>query len=295
IPAIWEFERDKVNLLKELGKGAFGMVYLGEAHGIIHGESKTKVAVKTVNEKATFLQRQEFLNEACIMTQFDCNHVVRLLGIVSQGIPPLVIMELMACGDLKNYLRSLREDADSADYPNPNRPSDIHFHKMAAEIADGMLYLGDKKFVHRDLAARNCMVNEDLTIFGMTRDVYTSDYYRKGGKGMLPIRWMPPESIRDGVYTSASDVWSYGIVLWEVATLAEQPYPGKSNEDVARYILDGGSIQRPPFCSDKLYHIMAKCTRFQAKMRPKFRTIIDLLLPDLPDTFQDVSYYHSEE
>ncbi|NXI48635.1 IGF1R factor, partial [Rynchops niger] len=108
--------------------------------------------------------------------------------------------------------------------------------QMAGEIADGMAYLNANKFVHRDLAARNCMVSEDFTVkigdFGMTRDIYETDYYRKGGKGLLPVRWMSPEALKDGIFNTQSDVWSFGVVLWEIATLAEQPYQGMSNEQV---------------------------------------------------------------
>lgn len=185
-------------------------------------------AIKTVNENATDKERLSFLNEASVMKQFDTHHVVRLLGVVSRGQPTLVIMELMSNGDLKGYLRSHRPEYENGTDPPPQPPTLRRILQMAIEIADGMAYLAAKKFVHRDLAARNCMVADDLTVkigdFGMTRDIYETDYYRKGTKGLLPVRWMSPESLKDGVFTSSSDVFSYGVVLWEMATLASQPY-----------------------------------------------------------------------
>ncbi|XP_037837848.1 insulin receptor a isoform X2 [Kryptolebias marmoratus] len=257
----WEVPREKINILRELGQGSFGMVYEGIAKDIIKGEGETRVAVKTVNESATLRERIEFLNEASVMKAFSCHHVVRLLGVVSKGQPTLVVMELMTHGDLKSYLRSLRPDAEN----NPGRPPPTlkEMVQMAAEIADGIAYLNAKKFVHRDLAARNCMVAHDLTVkigdFGMTRDIYETDYYRKGGKGLLPVRWMAPESLKDGVFTAHSDCWSFGVVLWEISTLAEQPYQGLSNEQVLKFVMDGGFLDRPDNCADRLLKLKLVC------------------------------------
>ncbi|KAF6081488.1 insulin receptor [Phyllostomus discolor] len=206
-------------------------------------------------------------------------------------------MELMAHGDLKSYLRSLRPEAEN----NPGRPPPtLHeMIQMAAEIADGMAYLNAKKFVHRDLAARNCMVAHDFTVkigdFGMTRDIYETDYYRKGGKGLLPVRWMSPESLKDGVFTTSSDMWSFGVVLWEITSLAEQPYQGLSNEQVLKFVMDGGHLDQPDNCPDRLSELMRMCWQFNPKMRPTFLEIVDLLKDDLHPTFPEVSFFHSEE
>lgn len=228
----WEVARDKVKQMHELGQGSFGMVYEGIIRDLKIEGGETRCAIKTVNENATDKERISFLNEASVMKQFDTAFVVRLLGVVSQSQPTMVIMELMINGDLKGYLRSHRPEYDNGSGTPPTPPTLRQILQMAAEIADGMSYLSAKKFVHRDLAARNCMVSEDMVVkigdFGMTRDIYETDYYRKGTKGLLPVRWMSPESLKDGVFTSSSDVFSYGVVLWEISTLASQPYQVKS-------------------------------------------------------------------
>ncbi|KAK3733280.1 hypothetical protein QZH41_011125 [Actinostola sp. cb2023] len=311
----WEVPRDKIKLIRELGQGSFGMVYEGEAIDIVKGQSRCRVAVKTVSENASVKDRIEFLHEASIMKAFHCYHVVELMGVVSDGQPTLVIMELMHNGDLKNHLRSRRPGEVGALPP----PTLGEMLQMAGEIADGMAYLGSRKFVHRDLAARNCMVNENLTVkigdFGMTRDIYETDYYRKGGKGqfpgvkinfsvcrlmssfpvvcvgLLPVRWMAPESLKDGVFTSPSDVWSYGVVLWEMVTLASQPYPGKSNEEVLKFVVDGGVNEKPPEAPKELFELMSLCWQFKPKTRPTFVSIINMIEDRLSEGFKKMSFY----
>lgn len=190
-PDEWEIPREKIIQLTELGQGSFGMVYEGILMQSDQENDRIRCAIKSVNENATDRERINFLKEASVMKAFDTHHVVHLLGVVSRGQPVLVVMELMALGDLKGYLRSHRPESGN-DIIQP--PSLHRILQMAIEIADGMAYLSAKKFVHRDLAARNCMVAEDLTVkigdFGMTRDIYETDYYRKGTKGLLPVRWM---------------------------------------------------------------------------------------------------------
>ncbi|KAH8369355.1 hypothetical protein KR009_008841, partial [Drosophila setifemur] len=309
IPDDWEVLRENIIQLAPLGQGSFGMVYEGILKSYAGGGVDRECAIKTVNENATDRERTNFLSEASVMKEFDTYHVVRLLGVCSRGQPALVVMELMKKGDLKSYLRAHRpEERDEAMEAylqrigvtgNVQPPTYGRIYQMAIEIADGMAYLAAKKFVHRDLAARNCMVADDLTVkigdFGMTRDVYETDYYRKGTKGLLPVRWMPPESLRDGVYSSASDVFSFGVVLWEMATLAAQPYQGLSNEQVLRYVIDGGVMERPENCPEVLHALMQRCWHHRSSARPSFLDIIAYLEQQCPESlFKDVSFYHSE-
>lgn len=314
VPDDWEVPRERIIQLGPLGQGSFGMVYEGILKAQNTGED-IPCAIKTVNENATDRERTNFLSEASVMKEFDTYHVVRLLGVCSCGQPALVVMELMKKGDLKSYLRAHRPDEREdvlAVYQQRiglttgtgtiagavQPPPYSRIFQMAIEIADGMAYLAAKKFVHRDLAARNCMVAEDLTVkigdFGMTRDIYETDYYRKGTKGLLPVRWMPPESLRDGVYASSSDVFSYGVVLWEMATLASQPYQGLSNEQVLRYVIDGGIMERPDNCPEVLHKLMHRCWHHRPSARPSFLDIIAYLEGLAHPHFKEVAFYYTD-
>lgn len=167
--------------------------------------------------------------------------------------------------------------------------------RMAAQIADGMAFLAFNKFIHRDLAARNCMVANDMTVkigdFGMSRQINT-DYYRKGNKGDMPIRWMAPESLSEGIFTSQSDVWSYGVVLWEMMTLGEQPYKGKNNNEVMAHVLDGNILNLPIFCPDVLAGICRQCWNWTTSQRPKFLKIVETLDVYLDEDFRSVYFFY---
>ncbi|CAD5122534.1 DgyrCDS10951 [Dimorphilus gyrociliatus] len=294
VPDEWEVENEKIKIGDPIGEGAFGKVYKGTVRGLKDDQPDViePCAVKSLSDSATPRDKIEFLNEASVMKGLHCEHVVRLLGVMSKtGSNPLVLMELMINGDLKSYLRKHRPDEDSQLEP----PSLGQIMQWAGEIADGMAYLAGHKFVHRDLAARNCMVSEDKTVkvgdFGMTRDIYETDYYRKGNKGILPVRWMAPESLKDGKFTSQSDVFSFGVVLWEMATLAEQPYQGLSNDDVLQFVKAGNCMQMPENCPIDLYTMMTNCWQFKPRDRPTFTDLIEHLQPNLNEKFKRVSYY----
>ncbi|KAK1133274.1 hypothetical protein K0M31_011090 [Melipona bicolor] len=281
----WEVPRESVEILEELGLGNFGMVYRGVY------DKNTPVAIKTISKTASPREKNEFLNEASVMKNFSTFHIIKLIGVVSIENPPFVIMELMENGDLKTYLRRIRD--------THLVPDACRIMRMAAEIADGMAYLESKKYVHRDLAARNCMVSKDLVCkigdFGMARDVYETDYYKIGRKGLLPIRWMAPENLSDGVFTSDSDVWSFGVVLYEILTLAEIPYQGFSNEEVLSHVLHKGTLNIPRNCPENIQKIMEKCFKWRPSDRPTFMEVVSELEPFLGQDFYEKSFYHSTE
>ncbi|XP_053919711.1 proto-oncogene tyrosine-protein kinase ROS isoform X1 [Cuculus canorus] len=283
IESLPAFPRDKLNLHKLLGSGAFGEVYEGTAVDILaDGSGETKVAVKTLKKGATDHEKSEFLKEAHLMSKFNHPHILKLLGVCLLNEPQYLILELMEGGDLLSYLRGARKQKLQSPLLTVADLLDI-----CLDICKGCVYLEKMHFIHRDLAARNCLVSEKeyesstrvvkIGDFGLARDVYKNDYYRKKGEGLLPIRWMAPESLIDGVFTNRSDVWAFGVLVWEILTLGEQPYPGFSNTEVLHHVRSGGRLESPNNCSDDLCDLMTRCWAPEPHNRPTFSYIHDKL------------------
>ncbi|OPL33152.1 hepatocyte receptor growth factor, partial [Mytilus galloprovincialis] len=185
-----------------------------------------------------------------IMKDFEHPNVLSLIGIsVAPGEFPLVIIPFVTNGDLLSYIRS-----------DDNKPTVKDLVKFGLDIARGMEYLGSIKFVHRDLAARNCMVDEDLKVkvadFGLARDIYTKNYYSSDNKKMLPVKWMAPESLENGTYGTQSDVWSFGVVMWELITRGSAPYCDVNNWDMHKYLQSGRRLKRTDFCPPPLHSVV---------------------------------------
>ncbi|XP_035214785.1 insulin receptor-like [Stegodyphus dumicola] len=288
----WEIPRDHIVINRKLGEGAFGTVFGGEAY--VPNEGWKAVAVKTLKTGAKVEEKLDFLSEAEVMKQFDHINVVKLIGVCTMGEPVYTVMEFMLYGDLKTYLLSRRNLVSEADRGNSDEVSDRRLTNMALDIARGLSYLANLKYVHRDLACRNCLVNMHRSVkiadFGMCRPMFDSDYYRYNKKGMLPIRWMAPESLTDGLFTPMSDVWSYGVVLYEIITFASFPYQGLTNDQVLQHVKDHNTLPVPKGCKPELSNLLLQCWARSPHQRPQAAAIVEILArnPELISPSLDV-------
>ncbi|KAK3599901.1 hypothetical protein CHS0354_022480 [Potamilus streckersoni] len=270
-----------IRFLQELGEGAFGKVYKGEVIGLFGDNVVSKVAIKTLKENAAPKVQNDFRREVDLMSEMRHPNIVCLLGVSMKQEPMCMLFEYMSCGDLHEYLITHSPHSDiSVSDDDGTQKAVLDYGDMlhiATQVAAGMEYLASHHFVHRDLAARNILVGENLTIkisdFGLSRDIYSSDYYRVQSKSLLPVRWMPPESIMYGKFSTESDVWSFGVVLWEIFSYGLQPYYGYSNQEVIEMIRSRQILPSPEDCPARMYGLMVECWHEMHTRRPAFREI----------------------
>ncbi|XP_029140096.1 ephrin type-A receptor 7 [Protobothrops mucrosquamatus] len=264
-----ELDASCIKIERVIGSGEFGEVCSGRLK--LPGKRDVAVAIKTLKVGYTEKQRRDFLCEASIMGQFDHPNVVHLEGVVTRGKPVMIVIEYMENGALDAFLRK-----------HDGQFTVIQLVGMLRGIAAGMRYLADMGYVHRDLAARNILVNSNLVCkvsdFGLSRvieDDPEAVYTTTGGK--IPVRWTGPEAIQYRKFTSASDVWSYGIVMWEVMSYGERPYWDMSNQDVIKAIEEGYRLPAPMDCPAGLHQLMLDCWQKERAERPKFEQIVGIL------------------
>ncbi|KAM6913128.1 fibroblast growth factor receptor 3 isoform 7-T7 [Xenentodon cancila] len=282
----WEFPRTRLTLGKPLGEGCFGQVVMAEAVGI-DKEKPNKpltVAVKMLKDDATDKDLSDLVSEMEMMKMIGKHkNIINLLGACTQDGPLYVLVEFASKGNLREYLRARRPPGMDYSFDTCKIPDEqLTFKDLvscAYQVARGMEYLASQKCIHRDLAARNVLVTEDnvmkIADFGLARDVHNIDYYKKTTNGRLPVKWMAPEALFDRVYTHQSDVWSYGVLLWEIFTLGGSPYPGIPVEELFKLLKEGHRMDKPANCTHELYMIMRECWHAVPSQRPTFRQLVE--------------------
>ncbi|XP_024152655.1 fibroblast growth factor receptor 2 isoform X4 [Oryzias melastigma] len=282
----WEFSRDRLTLGKPLGEGCFGQVVMAEALGIDKDKPKeaVTVAVKMLKDDATEKDLSDLVSEMEMMKMMGKHkNIINLLGACTQDGPLYVIVEYASKGNLREYLRARRPPGMEYSY-DIARVSDeqLTFKDLVSctyQVARGMEYLASKKCIHRDLAARNVLVTESnvmkIADFGLARDVHNIDYYKKTTNGRLPVKWMAPEALFDRVYTHQSDVWSFGVLMWEIFTLGGSPYPGIPVEELFKLLKEGHRMDKPGNCTNELYMMMKDCWHAISSQRPTFKQLVE--------------------
>ncbi|KAJ8403645.1 hypothetical protein AAFF_G00349710 [Aldrovandia affinis] len=255
----WEINPSELSFMKELGSGQFGVVRLGKWRAIC------KVAIKTISDGS--MSEEDFIEEAKVMTRLCHPKLVQLYGVCLKQRPICIVSEFMENGCLLNFLRQ-HNGALSKEW----------LLAMCQDACEGMEYLEQNSFIHRDLAARNCLVSGKNVVkvcdFGMTRYVLDNQYTSSSGS-KFPVKWSPPEVLHFNKYSNKSDVWSFGVLMWEIFTEGRTPFENKSNPDVVEEITQGHRLYRPYKASLTVYQLMYKCWHERPQGRPSFSELLE--------------------
>ncbi|XP_060550697.1 tyrosine-protein kinase Fes/Fps isoform X3 [Pantherophis guttatus] len=262
----WVLDHEDIVLGQRIGQGNFGEVFSGFLRG-----SNAPVAVKSCRETLPNELKARFLQEAGILKQYSHPNIVRLIGVCTQKQPIYIVMELVKGGDFLTFLRNKRAQLTAKE-----------LLKMMENAAAGMEYLASKHCIHRDLAARNCLVTESnilkISDFGMSREQVDGIYSSTSGMKQIPVKWTAPEALSYGRYSSESDVWSFGILLWEAFSLGATPYANMSNQQTRETVEKGTRLNAPDQCPEEVYQLMLKCWEYEPQKRPSFSTILQDLV-----------------
>lgn len=263
----WEISRDRIRIESTIGRGEFGLVKMGHALDVTNDGGWSVVAIKTLKDNASESHLKDLLSELKVMRELSPHkHVVQLLACITKSEPLCVITEFATYGDLLGFLRKKRGFKD--DYYNiqqlPNvRLTSRQLMTFAWQIADGMAHLSAAKIIHRDLAARNVLLGENLTCkvtdFGMARNIHERGMYQKSSEGRLPVKWTALEALEHGQYTTKSDVWSFGVLLFEIVTIGGRPYPGMDVVELVEKLRRGYRMEKPQHLDEKVYDLMLSC------------------------------------
>jgi tyrosine-protein kinase Fer len=262
----WELAFSSICLKDKIGKGNFGDVFKGTWRKE-NGHLK-EVAVKTCKVNLPDEQKRKFLNEARILQQYNHKNIVRFIGICVQKEPIMLVMELVSGGSLLVFLRENR---------STDKIDTSELLRMSLDASSGMAYLESKNCIHRDLAARNCLVggvdfSVKISDFGMSRET-ENEYMVSNGLKQIPIKWTAPEALNYGRYTSLCDVWSFGVLLWEIFSLGSVPYAGMSNSKARELIDNGYRLPSPPNTPVLVYQLMKSCWSYEPEERYRFEKI----------------------
>ncbi|PVD31665.1 hypothetical protein C0Q70_07083 [Pomacea canaliculata] len=290
--AEWEFPRNRLTFLGTVGEGAFGVVKQATAYGIGKVPKASTVAVKMLKDSASRTEQMDFIQELEVMKQVKKMgshiNIVNFLGCSTRNGPLLLIVEYAKNGNLRDFLETCRDGINGyGRYVSPDDPawftktpggqviSRKNLISFAFQVSRGMEFLSSKKCIHRDLAARNILVTEDFILkiadFGLTRN---GEYYKKRSSGRLPVKWMAPEALFDMRFTMKSDVWSFGVLLWEIFSLGGMPYPTIPHEELYSKITEGYRMPCPELATENIYAIMVRCWDKQPNERPDFSQLV---------------------